>query len=184
MGNTNGKQFHGSIGRHRAPAPSLRRFTIPFEANVHDVNGSKPGLLQASGARAQIESPASWAPFLTAAHSSSGCTNADVHNVTIRLLVDDGPNLKGTVSWIGSAPFNLPYFRRELDWCINDRMSEIGLCDEEEGWWCTLRAGTVRMGYPRLDDFPLTPVARPARTQLEAQAATTAEELQQMVRSN
>jgi hypothetical protein len=159
MGNTNGKTYNPGYQAARLPRPSTRRFTLPFEVNIQDTNGTGPNVIQISGARAQIEQPQTWVPFLEAAHSGAGCYPTPIYNVTIRLLVEEGTNLKGVVSWLGPVPPNQMFFRRELEWAITERMPQCAVFDDEEGWFCVMRTGTGRMSYPRLNDFPLEPAS-------------------------
>jgi hypothetical protein len=159
MGNTNGKTYNPGYQAARLPRPSTRRFTLPFEVDIYNTEGGSPNLLQISGARTQIEQPQTWVPFLDAAHAGAGCYPTSICNVTVRLLVDDGPNLKGVLSWIGPAPPNQLFFRRELEWAITERMSQCGVFDDEENWFCTLRSGTARVAMPRLNDYPLEPAS-------------------------
>ncbi len=158
MGNVNGKSTR-AVEPVRASKPSLRRYTVPFDASVRclqEIEGSEPNLVQISGARAQIEHSHTWLGYLESAFRDAGVVDPQLYNIEVRLLIDDIKDIKGIVSWIGPyAP--LPLLRHQLDWFLNDRMSQYELQDEEEGWWCLLRAGvgSLRASYPRLNDFPL-----------------------------
>lgn len=178
MGNTNGIPRHrATVETTRLPKPpSLRRYTLPFEVSVHDMSGdisASPSYLQIVAARLMLEETDTWQPYLDAAFRASGAVRPDLYNLEIRLLTDDDAKMAGVLSWIGPSALHA-VLRRNLDWFLNDRMAQYGLQSEPEGWWASVTAGTLRIAYPRLMDFPLRPVSDSGEVTPELRGEITA----------
>jgi hypothetical protein len=171
MGQTNSRfRATATTGRPsaagpRRTGPPLRRYILRFQTTVVRVDDATSWRRRhVRHAVEQLREPTTWSDYISAAFKQAGNTTVEPALFSFKVRIHEVTDnfIRGTLTWIGSAVEDPAKLVDGLEWFIGDRMAQYGLQDDEEGWFGITLPTYVRIGYPRLQDFPLEPLPSPA----------------------
>ncbi len=171
MGQTNSRfRATATAGRSsaagpRRSGPSLRRYILRFQTTVVRIDDATAWRRRhVRHALQQLREPSTWSDYIIAAFKQAGDLTSDPALFSFKTKIHEVTDnfIRGTLTWIGPAVEDSAKLVDGLEWFIGDRMAQYGLQDDDEGWFGITLPTYVRIGYPRLQDFPLEPLPRPA----------------------
>jgi hypothetical protein len=154
-----------SAARPRHIGPPLRRYILRFQTTVVRVDDATAWRRRhVRHAVEQLREPTTWSDYISAAFKQAGDLTSDPALFSFKTKIHEISDnfIRGTLTWIGSAVEDPAKLVDGLEWFIGDRMAQYGLQDDDEGWFGITLPTYVRIGYPRLQDFPLEPLPSPA----------------------